>query len=141
MLSLDLAAMVAGTKYRGEFEERMKKMMKEVQENDDIILFIDELHTIIGAGGPEGTMDASNIMKPALSRGEIQIIGATTTKEYTRHIEKDLALERRFQVVKVSERHLRRCSYPCHCPLEPPLYSGESAPRQGNRHSGRGRSR
>ena len=103
VLSLDLAAMVAGTKYRGEFEERMKKMMKEVQENDDIILFIDELHTIIGAGGPEGTMDASNIMKPALSRGEIQIIGATTTKEYTRHIEKDLALERRFQVVKVNE--------------------------------------
>ncbi len=103
ILSLDLAAMVAGTKYRGEFEERMKKMMREVQENDDIILFIDELHTIIGAGGPEGTMDASNIMKPALSRGEIQIIGATTTKEYTRHIEKDLALERRFQVVKVGE--------------------------------------
>lgn len=103
LLSLDLAAMVAGTKYRGEFEERMKRMMKEIQENDDIILFIDELHTIIGAGGPEGTMDASNIMKPALSRGEIQIIGATTTKEYTRHIEKDLALERRFQVVKVSE--------------------------------------
>ena len=103
ILSLDLAAMVAGTKYRGEFEERMKKMMKELQENPDIILFIDELHTIIGAGGPEGTMDASNIMKPALSRGEIQIIGATTTKEYTKHIEKDLALERRFQVVKVEE--------------------------------------
>lgn len=103
ILSLDLAAMVAGTKYRGEFEERMKKMMNELQENKDIILFIDELHTIIGAGGPEGTMDASNIMKPALSRGEIQIIGATTTKEYTRHIEKDLALERRFQVVKVEE--------------------------------------
>ena len=103
ILSLDLAAIVAGTKYRGEFEERMKKMMKELQENKDIILFIDELHTIIGAGGPEGTMDASNIMKPALSRGEIQIIGATTAKEYTRHIEKDLALERRFQVVKVEE--------------------------------------
>ena len=103
ILSLDLAAIVAGTKYRGEFEERMKKMMKELQENKDIILFIDELHTIIGAGGPEGTMDASNIMKPALSRGEIQIIGTTTTKEYTRHIEKDLALERRFQVVKVEE--------------------------------------
>lgn len=103
ILSLDLAAMVAGTKYRGEFEERMKKMMKELQENKNIILFIDELHTIIGAGGPEGTMDASNIMKPALSRGEIQIIGATTTKEYTKHIEKDLALERRFQVVKVEE--------------------------------------
>ncbi len=103
ILSLDLAAIVAGTKYRGEFEERMKKMMKELQDNKDIILFIDELHTIIGAGGPEGTMDASNIMKPALSRGEIQIIGATTTKEYTKHIEKDLALERRFQVVKVEE--------------------------------------
>ena len=103
ILSLDLPALVAGTKYRGEFEERMKKMMNELQANKDIILFIDELHTIIGAGGPEGTMDASNIMKPALSRGEIQIIGATTTKEYTKHIEKDLALERRFQVVKVEE--------------------------------------
>ncbi|MCR4743268.1 MAG: ATP-dependent Clp protease ATP-binding subunit [Treponema sp.] len=103
ILSLDLAALVAGTKYRGEFEERMKKMMKEIQENPDIIIFIDEIHTIIGAGGPEGTMDASNIMKPALSRGEIQIIGATTTKEYTRHIEKDSALERRFQLVKIEE--------------------------------------
>ena len=103
ILSLDLAALVAGTKYRGEFEERMKKMLKELKENKDIILFIDELHTIIGAGGNEGTMDASNIMKPALSRGEIQIIGATTTKEYTKHIEKDLALERRFQIVKVEE--------------------------------------
>ena len=103
ILSLDLAAMVAGTKYRGEFEERMKKMMRELQEDRNIILFIDELHTIIGAGGPEGTMDASNILKPALSRGEIQIIGATTTKEFRRHIEKDLALERRFQVVKVDE--------------------------------------
>ena len=103
VICLDLAAMVAGTKYRGDFEERMKKMMKEIQENKNIILFIDELHTIIGAGGPEGTMDASNIMKPALSRGEIQIIGATTTKEYTRHIEKDQALERRFQLVQVEE--------------------------------------
>ena len=103
ILSLDLAAVVAGTKYRGEFEERMKKILKELQEDKDIILFIDELHAIIGAGGNEGTMDASNIMKPALSRGEIQIIGATTTKEYTRHIERDLALERRFQVVKVEE--------------------------------------
>lgn len=103
ILSLDLAAIVAGTKYRGEFEERMKKILNELQSNKDIILFIDELHSIIGAGGNEGTMDASNIMKPALSRGEIQIIGATTTKEYTRHIEKDLALERRFQVVKVEE--------------------------------------
>ena len=103
ILSLDLAAVVAGTKYRGEFEERMKKILNELQEDKDIILFIDELHAIIGAGGNEGTMDASNIMKPALSRGEIQIIGATTTKEYTKHIERDLALERRFQVVKVEE--------------------------------------
>ncbi len=103
ILSLDLAALVAGTKYRGEFEERMTKLLKELKENPDIILFIDELHTIIGAGGNEGTMDASNIMKPSLSRGEIQIIGATTTKEYTKHIEKDMALERRFQVVKVEE--------------------------------------
>lgn len=103
ILSLDLAAVVAGTKYRGEFEERMKKMLTELQENKDVVLFIDEIHAIIGAGGNEGTMDASNIMKPALSRGEIQIIGATTTKEYTKHIEKDLALERRFQVVKVEE--------------------------------------
>ena len=95
--------MVAGTKYRGEFEERMKKMIKELDEDKNIILFIDELHTVIGAGGPEGTMDASNIMKPALARGEIQIIGATTTKEYTRRIEKEPALERRFQVVKVEE--------------------------------------
>ncbi len=103
ILSLDLAAIVAGTKYRGEFEERMKKMLNELQENKDIILFIDELHVMIGAGGNEGTMDASNIIKPALSRGEIQIIGATTTKEYTKHIEKDSALERRFQVIKVNE--------------------------------------
>ena len=103
ILSLDLASVVAGTKYRGEFEERMKKILNELQENKDIILFIDELHAIIGAGGNEGTMDASNIMKPSLSRGEIQIIGATTTKEYTKHIERDMALERRFQVVKVEE--------------------------------------
>ncbi len=103
ILSLDLAALIAGTKFRGEFEERMKKMMNEVRENRNIILFIDELHTIIGAGGPEGTMDASNMLKPALSRSEIQIIGATTTKEYSRYIEKDSALERRFQMVKVEE--------------------------------------
>jgi ATP-dependent Clp protease ATP-binding subunit ClpC len=103
ILSLDLAALIAGTKYRGEFEDRMKKMMKEVSDDRNIILFIDELHTIIGAGGPEGTMDASNMLKPALSRGEIQIIGATTTKEYSKYIEKDSALERRFQMVKVEE--------------------------------------
>lgn len=103
VLSLDMAALVAGTKYRGEFEDRMKRMMKEILEDTNIIIFIDELHTIIGAGGPEGSMDASNILKPALSRGEIQIIGATTTKEYRKYFEKDSALERRFQKVKVEE--------------------------------------
>lgn len=103
ILSLDLSAMVAGTKYRGDFEERMKRMLKEVREDKNIILFIDELHTLIGAGGPEGQMDASNMIKPALSRGEIQIIGATTTREYTRHIEKDSALARRFQKITVEE--------------------------------------
>ena len=103
ILSLDLAALIAGTKYRGEFEERMKRMMNEVRLDSNIILFIDELHTIIGAGGPEGTMDASNMLKPALSRSELQIIGATTTKEYSRYIEKDSALERRFQMIRVEE--------------------------------------
>lgn len=103
VLSLDLAAMIAGTKYRGEFEERMKRVMKEVKETHNVILFIDELHTIIGAGGPEGQMDASNMMKPALSRGEIQVIGATTTKEFRKYIEKDAALARRFQRVDVTE--------------------------------------
>ncbi|MCF0241449.1 MAG: ATP-dependent Clp protease ATP-binding subunit [Treponema sp.] len=103
ILSLDLAALVAGTKYRGEFEERMKKLMTEIAEQKDVILFIDELHSIVGAGGNDTPMDASNILKPALSRGEIQIIGATTTKEYTKYIEKDMALERRFQVIKVKE--------------------------------------
>ncbi len=103
ILSLDLGALIAGTKYRGEFEERMKRIMKEVKESRDIILFIDELHTIIGAGGPEGAMDASNMLKPALSRGEIQVIGATTTKEYRKYLEKDSALTRRFQMVKVEQ--------------------------------------
>lgn len=103
VLSLDLAAIVAGTKFRGEFEDRIKKALNEINEDKNIILFIDELHTVIGAGGPEGAMDASNLMKPALARGEIQIIGATTTKEYTRKIEKDSAFERRFQIVKVDE--------------------------------------
>ncbi len=103
VLALDLAAMIAGTKYRGEFEERMKRVMKEIKESHDIILFIDELHTLIGAGGPEGSMDASNMLKPALSRGEIQVVGATTTKEYRKYIEKDSALARRFQQVKVEQ--------------------------------------
>ena len=103
VLLLDITAMVAGTKYRGDFEERMKRMMKEVKESKDIILFIDELHMIIGAGSPDGTMDASNILKPALSRGELQLLGATTYKEYRKYIEKDSALARRFQIVKIEE--------------------------------------
>jgi len=101
VITLDLALMVAGTKYRGQFEERIKAVMDEIRKNRNIILFIDELHTIVGAGSAEGAMDASNIIKPALSRGELQCIGATTLDEYRKHIEKDSALERRFQSVKV----------------------------------------
>lgn len=100
---LDLTAMVAGSKYRGEFEERIKNVIEEVRQDGDVLLFIDELHTIIGAGGAEGAMDASNILKPAMARGEIQIIGATTLEEYRKHIEKDAALERRFQPITVEE--------------------------------------
>ena len=103
LVVLDLSGMVAGSKYRGEFEERIKKVITEVMEHPGILLFIDELHTIIGAGGAEGALDASNILKPSLSRGEIQIIGATTIEEYRKHIEKDAALERRFQPVNVEE--------------------------------------
>ena len=101
IVALDLASLVAGTKYRGQFEERMKALMNELQQNDDIILFIDEIHTIVGAGGATGSLDASNMLKPALARGEIQCIGATTLDEYRQHIEKDGALERRFQKVMV----------------------------------------
>ncbi len=100
---LDMTAMVAGSKYRGEFEERIKNLIDEVSRSGEVLLFIDELHTIIGAGGAEGAMDASNILKPAMARGEIQIIGATTLEEYRKHIEKDAALERRFQPVTVEE--------------------------------------
>lgn len=103
LMTLDLSGMVAGSKYRGEFEERIKKVVKEVIEDDNIILFLDELHTIIGAGGAEGAIDASNILKPSLARGEIQLIGATTISEYRKYIEKDAALERRFQPVSVEE--------------------------------------
>ncbi len=103
LISLDLALMVAGTKYRGQFEERLKAIMDEILREKNIILFIDEMHTLIGAGSAEGTMDASNIIKPALSRGELQAIGATTLNEYRKHIEKDAAFERRFQQVQVGE--------------------------------------
>lgn len=103
VVNLDMASMIAGSKYRGEFEERMKKVLEEVYRAGNIILFLDELHTLIGAGAAEGAMDASNILKPALSRGELQLIGATTLDEYRKHIEKDAALERRFQPVRVEE--------------------------------------
>ena len=103
VLTLDLSGMVAGSKYRGEFEERIKKVIKEVISDGNVILFIDEMHTIIGAGGAEGAIDASNILKPSLARGEIQLIGATTISEYRKHVEKDAALERRFQPVNVEE--------------------------------------
>src|SRR5277367_1975283 len=104
IVALDLAGLVAGTKYRGEFEERMKKVMEEVRKAEgNVILFIDELHTLVGAGAAEGAIDASNIMKPALARGELQCIGATTQDEFRKYIERDAALERRFQAVKVKE--------------------------------------
>ena len=103
LVTLDLSGMVAGSKYRGEFEERIKKVIAEVKQAGNVLLFLDELHTIIGAGGAEGAIDASNILKPSLARGEIQLIGATTLEEYRKYIEKDAALERRFQPVRVEE--------------------------------------
>ncbi len=106
IVTLDLAALVAGTKYRGQFEERLQTVIKELQKSDEVIIFIDEIHTLVGAGAAEGSIDASNMLKPALSRGEIQCIGATTMDEYRKHIEKDGALERRFQTIKVDEPSL-----------------------------------
>jgi ATP-dependent Clp protease ATP-binding subunit ClpC len=101
LLALDISLIVAGTKYRGQFEERLKAIMKELVDNPNIIVFIDELHTLVGAGSAEGSLDAANILKPALSRGEIRCIGATTPAEYRKYIEKDRSLERRFQAIKV----------------------------------------
>ena len=103
VLSLDLAGMVAGAKFRGEFEERMKNAMAEVKESGNLVLFLDELHTLVGAGAAEGALDAANILKPMLARGELQLIGATSLDEYRKHIEKDAALARRFQTVQVGE--------------------------------------
>ena len=102
ILSLDLAGLVAGTKYRGQFEERMKTVMLELEKTENLILFIDELHTLVGAGGSSGSLDASNMFKPALARGDIHCIGATTLDEYRKYVEKDGALERRFQVVNIA---------------------------------------
>lgn len=109
ILTLDLSGMVAGTKYRGEFEDRMKKLLREVRSDKNVILFLDEIHTIIGAGGAEGALDAANILKPSMARGEIQLIGATTINEYRKHIEKDAALERRFQPIMVEEPDADLC--------------------------------
>ena len=109
VLTLDLPSLIAGSKYRGEFEERMKRVIREVKEAGDIILFMDEVHTMIGAGGAEGAIDAANILKPSLARGEIQLIGATTLNEYRKHIEKDAALERRFQPITVEEPGEEKC--------------------------------
>ena len=106
VMTLDMGTVVAGTKYRGEFEDRLKKVMDEIRQAGNIILFIDELHTLIGAGGAEGAIDASNILKPSLARGELQCIGATTLDEYRKYIEKDATLERRFQPIHVDEPSL-----------------------------------
>ena len=99
---MDLAGLIAGTKYRGQFEERMKTIMTELENNNDLILFIDELHTIVGAGSASGSLDASNMFKPALARGDIHCIGATTNDEYRKYVEKDGALDRRFQKINIS---------------------------------------
>ena len=103
VVALDLSAMVAGTKYRGEFEERLTRIVNEIKSSGDVIVFIDELHTIVGAGAAEGAIDAANILKPSLARGEFQCVGATTLNEYRKHVEKDAALERRFQPILVEE--------------------------------------
>ena len=129
VITLDLALMVAGTKYRGQFEERIKAVMDEIRRSRNVILFIDELHTIVGAGSAEGAMDASNIIKPALSRGELQCVGATTLNEYRKYIEKDAALERRFQTVQGGRAERRRGDPH----LERPTSEVRSAP-QGKAH-------
>ena len=110
VVSLDITSMVAGSKYRGDFEERIKKALNEVKKAGGIILFIDEIHTIVGAGAAEGAIDAANILKPLLARGEIQVVGTTTLKEYRKYIEKDSALERRFQPIQIKEPSLEECS-------------------------------
>ena len=159
--TLDLAALVAGSKYRGEFEERLKKVMKEITQRGDIILFIDELHNLVGAGAAEGAIDAASILKPALARGELQTIGATTLDEYRKYLERDAALERRFQQIRVEEpstddtvQILRglRDRYEAHHRVQDhrrgargrgrprrPLHPGPPPARQGDRPDRRGR--
>lgn len=143
VVSLDMATVVAGTKYRGEFEERLKKVMDEIREDGNVIIFIDELHTLIGAGGAEGAIDASNILKPALARGELQAIGATTLDEYRKYIEKDAALERRFQPIMVEEPTVDesiailqglRDRYEAHHRVQIPDYTIEQAVRLADRY-------
>ena len=159
--TLDLAALVAGSKYRGEFEERLKKVMKEIMQRGDIILFIDELHNLVGAGAAEGAIDAASILKPALARGEMQTIGATTLDEYRKYLERDAALERRFQQIRVDEpsvddtrrdparparplrgapplQDLRRRAARRRDPRRP-LHPGPPSARQGHRPDRRGR--
>lgn len=143
VVSLDMATIVAGTKYRGEFEERLKKVMDEIREDGNVIIFIDELHTLIGAGGAEGAIDASNILKPALARGELQAIGATTLDEYRKYIEKDAALERRFQPIMVNEPSVDesiailqglRDRYEAHHRVQIPDYTIEQAVKLADRY-------
>ncbi len=134
LVALDLAALVAGAKYRGEFEDRLKAVLKEITEADgQIILFIDELHTLVGAGAAEGAMDASNMLKPALARGELRAIGATTLNEYKKYIEKDPALERRFQPVLVERAYGRR-HHRHSARLERTLRSASRRAHQGRSH-------
>ena len=164
VLALDVGGLVAGTRFRGDFEERMQQMLKELQQEEkDIILFIDELHTIVGAGGAEGAVNASSMLKPALARGELQVVGATTLDEYRKHVEKDPALERRFQPVLVDEPTVDetiailfglRDRYEAHHrvkiteeaiiaagPARRPLHNGPLPARQGHRPPRRGRGR
>ena len=138
VVSLDMGALVAGAKFRGEFEERLKAVLKEVQEaGGEIMLFIDELHTVVGAGAAEGAMDARNLLKPMLARGELHCIGATTLDEYRKHIEKDAALERRFQPVLVEEPERRRYDLdPAR--IEGTLRGPSRRPDQGRRAGHRG---